>query len=110
DGEPEADLKVVGEANGRRGTEVTFTPSPVIFSMTEFDFAKLEHRLRELAFLNTGLKITLADLRGVEPKLVEMRYEGGIDAFVSYLDRNKNPLHKPPISIRGERDGIILEA
>ena len=110
DGEPEADLKPVGDSLGRRGTEVTFTPSTVVFKKTEFDFATLEHRLRELAFLNTGVKITLADLRGIEPHTVEMRYHGGIEAFVAYLDRNKTPLHRPPVAIRGERDGIIVEA
>jgi DNA gyrase subunit B len=109
-GEPEEDLKVVGEAGEKRGTEVTFLPSPRIFSRTEFDFATLEHRLRELAFLNTGVMITLSDLRGIEPKTVVMRYEGGIEAFVAYLDRNKTPLHRPPISLRGERDGIVMEA
>ena len=72
-----------------RGTEVTFLPSTETFTKTEFDFATLEHRLRELAFLNSGVRILLADHRGVEPKEVELFYEGGIAAFVRYLDRTK---------------------
>ncbi len=108
-GEAEAPLAEIGPAEGRRGTEVTFLPSSETFTKTEFDYATLEHRLRELAFLNNGVKIVLEDLRGVEPKRVELRYEGGVEAFVAYLDRNKTPLHKPPIAIRGERDGISVE-
>ncbi|HEX6957165.1 MAG TPA: DNA topoisomerase (ATP-hydrolyzing) subunit B [Ferrovibrio sp.] len=108
-GDPEAPLAEVGVADGKRGTEVTFLPSPETFTKTEFDFATLEHRLRELAFLNNGVKIVLEDLRGVEPRHVELRYEGGVEAFVSYLDRSKVALHKPPVAIRGERDGIGIE-
>ena len=108
-GEAEAPLEITGEAEGRRGTEVTFLPSTETFTKTEFDYPTLEHRLRELAFLNNGVKIVLEDLRGVEPKRTELRYEGGVEAFVSYLDRNKTPLHKPPVVIRGERDGIGVE-
>jgi len=108
-GEAEAPLAEIGPADGKRGTEVTFLPSSETFTKTEFDYATLEHRLRELAFLNNGVKIVLEDLRGVEPKRVELRYEGGVEAFVAYLDRNKTPLHKPPIAIRGERDGISIE-
>lgn len=108
-GEAEAPLAEIGPADGKRGTEVTFLPSSETFTKTEFDYATLEHRLRELAFLNTGVKIVLEDLRGVEPKRVELRYEGGVEAFVAYLDRNRTPLHKPPIAIRGERDGITVE-
>lgn len=108
-GEPVAPLAEVGPADGKRGTEVTFLPSSETFTKTEFDFATLEHRLRELAFLNNGVKIVLEDMRGVEPKRVELRYEGGVEAFVAYLDRNKTPLHKPPIAIRGEREGISIE-
>src|SRR5690606_38707701 len=108
-GVAEAPLADMGDAGGRRGTEVTFLPSPETFSKTEFDFPTLEHRLRELAFLNSGVKIVLEDLRGVEPKRIELRYDGGVEAFVAYLDRNKTPLHKPAITIRGERDGIGVE-
>ncbi|HUN50875.1 MAG TPA: DNA gyrase subunit B, partial [Candidatus Sulfotelmatobacter sp.] len=111
DGEPEADLAVVGEVDHlKTGTEVTFLASTATFTRTEYDFATLEHRLRELAFLNSGVNIELEDLRGVEPKRVELHYEGGIEAFVDYLDRNKIALHRPPIVIRGERDGIVIEA
>jgi len=109
DGEPEKDLEVAGDvAPDKRGTSVTFLPSPKTFTKTEFDFATLEHRLRELAFLNSGLRIVLTDMRGVEPNTVEMFYEGGVEAFVRYLDRNKQAL-VPPISIRTERDGIGME-
>ncbi|MEK9971013.1 MAG: DNA topoisomerase (ATP-hydrolyzing) subunit B, partial [Ferrovibrio sp.] len=108
-GDAEAPLAEIGLADGKRGTEVTFLPSTETFTKTEFDYGTLEHRLRELAFLNNGVKIVLEDLRGVEPKRIELRYEGGVEAFVTYLDRNKTPLHKPPIAIRGERDGIGIE-
>jgi DNA gyrase subunit B len=108
-GDAEAPLAVVRKAGTRTGSEITFLPSPKIFSMTEFDFDTIEHRLRELAFLNSGLTITLNDVRGVEPRSVEMRYEGGIEAFVYYLDRSKTPLHRPPIAIRGERDGTAVD-
>jgi DNA gyrase subunit B len=79
-------------APGQRARRVTFLPSTETFTKTEFDFATLEHRLRELAFLNSGVRIVLTDSAGVEPKEVEMHYEGGIEAFVRYLDRNKTPL------------------
>ncbi len=108
-GDPDAPLKVVGEAPGRRGTEVTFLPSPQTFTRTEFDFATLEHRLRELAFLNSGVRILLADRRGVEPKEVELFYEGGIAAFVRYLDRTKQAVLPEPIMIHGEKDGITVD-
>jgi DNA gyrase subunit B len=109
DGEPDAPLKAVGAWDGRTGTEVTFLPSPATFTKTEFDFATLEHRLRELAFLNSGVRIVLTDRRGVEPKTEEMRYEGGLEAFVRYLDRAKQALIPQPIMIRGEREGITIE-
>jgi DNA gyrase subunit B len=107
-GDPEAPLKAVGESKGKRGTQVTFLPSKQTFTKTDFDFATLEHRLRELAFLNSGVTLTLSDERGVEPKKVEMRYEGGIEAFVRYLDRNKQALHSP-ITLIGKKDGIDVE-
>jgi DNA gyrase subunit B len=110
DGEPEAPLAVVGPAQGKRGTEITFHPSPKTFTTLDFDYATLEHRLRELAFLNSGVTIALKDLRHVEPKSEEMRYEGGIEAFVRYLDRNKTPLVPDPILVKNEREGIIVEA
>jgi DNA gyrase subunit B len=108
-GDPTAPLKVTGEAGERTGTEITFLPSTKIFTMVEFDFATIEHRLRELAFLNSGLTMTLQDVRGVEPKSVEMHYDGGIEAFVQYLDRGKNALHKPVIAVIGEREGVTVE-
>jgi DNA gyrase subunit B len=102
-------LKVVGDAEGKRGTEVSFLPSPATFTMTEFDFATLEHRLRELAFLNSGVTIVLSDQRHAEEKREEMKYEGGVEAFVRYLDRNKSPLIPSPIMVRAEREGITVE-
>jgi DNA gyrase subunit B len=109
DGEAVAPLAVVGAAYDRRGTEVTFLPSKKIFAMTEFDFATLEHRLRELAFLNSGVTIILSDMRHAVEKREELRYEGGVEAFVKYLDRNKTPLVPQPIVIKAERDGTGVE-
>ncbi|QGZ35789.1 DNA topoisomerase (ATP-hydrolyzing) subunit B [Stappia indica] len=109
-GEAEAPLAVVGPAEGRKGTEVTFMPSPETFTRIEFDFGTLEHRLRELAFLNSGVRILLTDRRGVEEKAVELFYEGGLEAFVRYLDRAKHPLIEAPIVMRTEKDGITVEA
>ncbi|MCG8691797.1 MAG: DNA gyrase subunit B, partial [Minwuiales bacterium] len=109
-GEPDADLAVVGDADGVTGTELTFHPSGEVFTKTDFDFATLEHRLRELAFLNSGVHIMLEDRRGVETNRVELSYEGGIQAFVEYLDRNKSSVIKTPITISGEREGIVLES
>jgi DNA gyrase subunit B len=108
-GVADSPLKVTGGARGKRGTEVTFLPSTETFTKTEFDFATLEHRLRELAFLNSGVRVTLTDKRGVEPHVVELFYDGGITAFVRYLDRTKQPLIKNPISLNVERDGITVE-
>ncbi len=109
DGVPDAPLKVVGEWKGRNGTEVTFTPSPETFTHIEFDYSTLEHRLRELAFLNSGVKIVLTDKRGVEPKTETMMYEGGLQAFAKYLDRAKKPIMSAPIYFRAEKDGITVE-
>jgi DNA gyrase subunit B len=104
------DLAVVGATEAdRHGTEVTFLPSTETFTKTEFDFATLEHRLRELAFLNTGVRVRLRDERGVEPREVEMRYDGGVEAFVRYLDRSKQALHPQPVRIAAERDRIAVE-
>jgi len=110
DGEPVEPLKVVGKADSRRGTEVTFLPSPRTFTKTEFDYATLEHRLRELAFLNSGVTIVLADNRGVEKKEIALHYDGGLEAFVRYLDRAKNGLIPAPIMIAAEREGATVEA
>ncbi len=109
-GDPDAPLAIVGPANGKRGTEVTFIPSPQTFTMVEFDYATLEHRLRELAFLNSGVRIRLTDARHSEVKSEEMLYEGGLEAFVRYLDRAKNPLLGAPLMVRTEKDGITVEA
>jgi DNA gyrase subunit B len=108
-GVADAPLAVVRDSHDKRGTEVTFLPSPVVFTKTEFDYATIEHRLRELAFLNSGVRIVLTDRRGVEPKEVELFYEGGIQAFVRYLDRAKQALVTDPIMVRGEKDGITVE-
>jgi len=110
DGEPVAPLALVGAAHDKSGTEVTFLPSPQTFTMLEFDFATLEHRLRELAFLNSGVHIVLSDMRHAVEKREEFRYEGGVEAFVKYLDRNKAPLIPAPFVIKTERDGIGVDA
>src|SRR3974390_3306499 len=109
DGEAVAPLAETGPSFDRRGTEVTFLPSRNTFSMTEFDWATLEHRLRELAFLNSGVRIVLSDCRHAVEKREEMRYDGGVEAFVRYLDRNKTPLIVNPIVIKSERDGLGVE-
>ncbi|MEO3432306.1 DNA topoisomerase (ATP-hydrolyzing) subunit B [Inquilinus sp. CAU 1745] len=108
-GEAEAPLAATGDSNGRTGTQITFLPSKETFTRTEYDFATLEHRFRELAFLNSGVSIRLTDARGAEPKTAELHYEGGLEAFVNWLDRSKSPLHKPAIAISSERDGITVE-
>jgi DNA gyrase subunit B len=113
-GDVVAPLTVTGPApieNGKvkRGTEVTFLASPETFTMLDYDYATVEHRLRELAFLNSGVRIELTDARGAEIKLEELYYEGGLEAFVRYLDRAKAPLITAPIMVRGERDGIVVE-
>ena len=109
DGVAVAPLKVVGESHGKRGTEVSFLPSTETFTMVEFDFATLEHRLRELAFLNSGVLIVLSDMRHAVEKREEMIYDGGVEAFVKYLDRNKTPLIPKPLMIKSERDDITVE-
>ncbi|AVM72534.1 DNA topoisomerase (ATP-hydrolyzing) subunit B [Magnetospirillum gryphiswaldense] len=107
-GDAVAPLKLVGPSD-KSGTEVTFLPSTTIFTKTEFDFATLEHRLRELAFLNSGVRLWLRDQRHPEEVVTELHYEGGIEAFVHYLDRSKTALHAPPIAVAGEKDGITVE-
>jgi DNA gyrase subunit B len=109
DGDAVAPLAVVGSADGKRGTEVSFLPSTKTFTKVEFDFATLEHRLRELAFLNSGVLIALSDMRHAVEKREEMRYEGGVEEFVRYLDRNKSPLVPKPIMIKADRDGLTVE-
>ena len=107
-GEAEADLAVIGEAEST-GTEVTFHPSDATFTMTEFSFDTLEHRLRELAFLNSGVGIVLEDMRHAEPRRVELRFDGGLEAFARYLDRNKTTLIDTPITLQSEADDIGVE-
>ncbi|MFM1814275.1 MAG: topoisomerase (ATP-hydrolyzing) subunit [Pseudomonadota bacterium] len=109
-GDAVAPLKIVGEApEGKRGTRVTFLPSTETFTMVEFDYQTLEHRLRELAFLNSGAEIVLTDQRHADEKRERMFYEGGLAEYVRYLDRSKNGLLAAPIAVRGERDGITAE-
>jgi DNA gyrase subunit B len=103
---PEA---VAGTYEGRSGTEVTFLPSPETFTMVEFDYKTLEHRLRELAFLNSGVRILLRDLRHPEPVETTLHYEGGLEAFVRYLDGAKTPLIGTPIYLTQDKDGITVE-
>ena len=108
-GEVDKPLEAVGEAGDKTGSEVTFLASSNIFGTTEYEFATLEHRLRELAFLNSGVLIRLTDSRHVETNTLDLHYEGGLEAFVKYLDRSKNALN-PTINIEGEKDGITVEA
>ncbi len=107
-GEAEKDLQETGTAD-TTGTEVTFHPSAATFSMTEFSFDTLEHRLRELAFLNSGVAIRLEDYRGTEPRIVDLAFEGGLAAFAQYLDRHKTTLIAEPITLKAEQDGIVVE-
>ena len=102
-------LEVVGQADGRTGTEVRFLASTNTFSNLEYNFKTLEHRLRELAFLNSGVRIILEDERPAEPLRTEMFYDGGVREFVRFLDRSKTPVMNEPIFIEGERDDIAVE-
>ena len=111
-GDAEAPLAVVGPVTDHpSGTEVTFKPSPATFTKTEFDFSLLERRLRELAFLNSGLTIRLCDERHTPRQEVTLHYEGGLIAFVEWLDRGKTPVFTPPVSLRTADDaqGIRVE-
>ncbi|MGE0418151.1 MAG: DNA topoisomerase (ATP-hydrolyzing) subunit B [Acetobacteraceae bacterium] len=110
-GEAQAPLAIIGATDRVSGTEVTFKPSPATFTRTEFDFALLERRLRELAFLNSGIAIVLRDERHAEVVEVVLHYDGGLVAFVDYLDRAKHPVFTPPINFRSPSDqqGIRVE-
>ncbi len=114
-GDPVTPLAVTGTApyrdNGEflTGTEVSFLPSLQTFATIEFDRKTVEHRLRELAFLNSGVTIILKDLRGAEPFEETMRYEGGVEAFVQHLDKAKTPILKSPIVVRGERESVQID-
>ncbi|MBT3916755.1 MAG: DNA topoisomerase (ATP-hydrolyzing) subunit B [Rhodospirillaceae bacterium] len=109
DGDIDEKMTVVGDASGKTGTQVTFFASDKTFTNIEYDFATIEHRLRELAFLNSGVRVRLTDDRHVEQVVVELFYEGGLEAFVTYLDRSKTALI-PTIAVLGEKDGITIEA
>ncbi len=102
-------LRVEGPANGRKGTEVRFLASTDTFSNRDFDFHTLEKRLRELAFLNSGVRIILEDERPAEPLRTELFYEGGVKEFVKYIDRSKTPVMPEPIYVKGEKDDIGVE-
>ena len=102
-------LRVVGDANGEKGTEVRFFASTTTFSNLDYSFETLEKRLRELAFLNSGVRILLEDERPAEPLRSELFFEGGVREFVKYLDRSKTPVMPVPIYMTGERDGIGVE-
>ncbi|MEP4192681.1 MAG: ATP-binding protein, partial [Sneathiella sp.] len=91
------------------GTEVTFTPSEETFTNVKFEFATLEHRLRELAFLNSGVYIQINDFRSADPVTVDLHYEGGISAFVKYLDRSKTPLISDTINFTAEKEGVTVD-
>ncbi len=114
DGDVARHLEIVGPAElvdgkRKRGTEVRFLASPKTFTMVDYTYSTIEHRLRELAFLNSGVRIVLTDARGAETKVEELYYDGGLEAFVRYLDRAKSPLIPAPILMRGERDNITVE-
>ncbi|MDZ5471641.1 DNA topoisomerase (ATP-hydrolyzing) subunit B [Bacillus sp. 31A1R] len=107
-GVPAADLEIIGETD-RTGTTIHFKPDGEIFTETlEYDYETLANRIRELAFLNKGLKITIEDMR-VENKRNEYHYEGGIKSYVEHLNRSREVLHEEPIFIEGEREGITIE-
>ncbi|MGI9523910.1 MAG: DNA topoisomerase (ATP-hydrolyzing) subunit B [Hyphomicrobiaceae bacterium] len=111
DGAAEAPLSVVGPDNGMSGTQVTFLPSLETFhNVTEFVFETLENRLRELAFLNSGVRVVLTDKRHADERQEIMQFEGGLGAYVSYLDRAKTAILDAPVMMSGERDGLSVEA
>lgn len=102
-------LEIVGDANGRHGTEVSFLPSKETFTMTEFNFETLERAIREKAFLNSGVYLKLIDRRSAEPREIDFHYEGGLRAFVNHLNKSKAPLHEEVISLSGEKDNIQVD-
>lgn len=111
DGKTIAPLKVVADVGPDvHGTEVTFWASTEVFTMTEYNFETLENRLRELAFLNSGVKIVLEDNRGAEPKKVELHYDGGLREFVKFLDKSKHAYHEPVcFKVDDTKSGITVE-
>ena len=113
-GEAMGDLEISGEAPDRdgaplTGTEITFMPSEETFTMVEFDCDTLEHRLRELAFLNSGVTLVLTDARGVEPVVIELFYDGGLKAFVEYVDRNRQGVMGEVIHVIDEKEDVVVE-
>ncbi|RAK34026.1 DNA gyrase subunit B [Falsochrobactrum ovis] len=102
-------LTVVGDAGEETGTEVSFLPSPETFTMVDFDYDTLERRLRELAFLNSGVRIKLADYRHADVREQVLHYDGGVVEFVKYIDQGKKSLLEEPIYIRSEKDGMTVE-
>ncbi|MGB2073000.1 MAG: DNA topoisomerase (ATP-hydrolyzing) subunit B [Candidatus Puniceispirillaceae bacterium] len=107
-GEAAGSLEIIGDAVGQSGTHVTFMPSTEIFAHINFEFSTLEHRLRELAFLNSGVRIRLADERTADGAVSEFYFDGGLMAFVEYLNRSRSSLH-PTIIANSERDDITVE-
>lgn len=107
-GDATGPLAVLGEADGESGTHVTFMPSHDIFAYINFDFSALEHRLRELAFLNSGVRIRLTDDRTAQPAVSELYFDGGLTAFVDYLNRSRKALHET-ITANTNRDDITVE-
>ncbi len=109
-GDSVSPLKLISENEKNRGTQITFHPSAETFAITEFNFATLEHRLRELSFLNSGVKIVLTDLREEEPREALLFHEGGVTAYVKYLDKSKNALHQTTSIIGSDKEsGISVE-
>jgi DNA gyrase subunit B len=109
-GIPSTDVESIGDApEGKRGTLVRFLPDPDIFEVSRFSFDTLAQRARELAFLNAGVKIVLTDLTEDDPREQSFLYEGGLQEFVAWLNKNKEMLHSEPITITGERDGVEAE-
>ena len=109
DGVAVAPLRPIGPAPGKKGTEVTFLPSPQTFSIVEFDASTIENKLRELAYLNSGVRLVLTDDRPPVPKVTDLCFEGGLKRYVQDLDSSKNVLHDGPVFIHGDREGISLE-
>lgn len=108
-GVPTADLKIIGETD-KTGTRTHFKPDPEIFTESlEYDFPTLSNRIRELAYLNRGLRIIAEDKRGEEPEVKEYHYEGGIKSYVEHINRTREVLHEEPIFVEGEKDGISVE-
>ncbi|ENN94110.1 DNA topoisomerase (ATP-hydrolyzing) subunit B [Bartonella bovis] len=108
-GVADSPLKIVGDCDAESGTEISFLPSPEIFTKVEFDFEILERRLRELAFLNSGVHILLTDQRHADVQSIELHYEGGLVEFVKYIDRSKKVLIDDPIYIASEKDGMSVD-